>query len=128
MSNFTEFMSGSGNLPPDLIKVVAERLDAKEFVIFRAACPSDLAGQYKAQKKSPLADKFHRRGIAVLEHDQSGGSLQSTIADSTQFERIGGLVLSRMDRNCTGGPTQIVQSDFGHLHQTPCLGDALSCP
>lgn len=51
-------MSGSGNLPPDLIKVVAERLDAKEFVIFRAACPSDLAGQYKAQKRAPWLISF----------------------------------------------------------------------
>lgn len=51
-------MSGSGNLLPDLIKVVAERLDAKEFVILRAACPSDLAGEYKAQTRAPWLISF----------------------------------------------------------------------
>ncbi|KAL3727769.1 hypothetical protein ACJRO7_032507 [Eucalyptus globulus] len=51
-------MSGSGNLPPDLIKVVAERLDPKEFVILRAVYPSALAGEYNAQTRPPLLISF----------------------------------------------------------------------
>ncbi|XP_010027095.2 F-box/kelch-repeat protein At1g57790 [Eucalyptus grandis] len=61
MSNLTKFTSDWRNLPPDLIRCVAERLDAKEFVILRSVCPSwqsAVEGEYNAKTRVPWLISF----------------------------------------------------------------------
>ncbi|KAL3727761.1 hypothetical protein ACJRO7_032499 [Eucalyptus globulus] len=61
MSNLSKFMPDWRNLPPDLIRCVAERLDAKEFVILRSVCPSwqsAVEGEYNAKTRVPWLISF----------------------------------------------------------------------